>query len=166
MVPSGKSCSNRTDLTPNTQIHMIQIRIVNRSPYPLPAYATSGAAGMDLRAFLEHPVQLKTLERKLIPTGLFIEIPPGFEAQVRPRSGLAIKKGLSLVNSPGTIDSDYRGEIMIPVINLSTAENVIEPGDRIAQLVVARHETVAWEAVTSLVESSRGQGGFGHTGVK
>lgn len=144
---------------------MIQIRIVNRSSHPLPAYATAGSAGMDLRAFLQEPVRLKSLERQLIPTGLFLEIPVGFEAQIRPRSGLAIKNGISLVNTPGTIDSDYRGEIMIPLINLSTAEQLIENGDRIAQMVIARHETIAWEAVESLEATTRGAGGFGHTGI-
>lgn len=144
---------------------MIQIRIVNRSSHPLPAYATAGSAGMDLRAFLQKSVRLKSLERQLIPTGLFLEIPVGFEAQIRPRSGLAIKNGISLVNTPGTIDSDYRGEIMIPLINLSTAEQLIENGDRIAQMVIARHETIAWEAVESLEATTRGAGGFGHTGI-
>ncbi len=142
----------------------MKIRIVNQSAHELPAYATSGSAGVDLRASLEAPVMLKPLERALIPTGLFLELPLGTEAQVRPRSGLAIKRGLSILNSPGTIDSDYRGEIKVIVINLSNEPQQIENGERIAQMVFARHETAEWEVVETLEETQRGAGGFGHTG--
>lgn len=144
---------------------MLELPIVNRSHHPLPQYETPGSAGMDLRAFLPEPVVLKSLERMLIPTGLFLEIPLGYEAQVRPRSGLAIKKGLTLVNTPGTIDSDYRGELMIPLINLSAEAQTIADGDRIAQMIIARHETIAWQVVAQLETSVRGEGGFGHTGI-
>jgi len=140
------------------------IEIINRSGNPLPHYATNGSAGMDLRAEIALPVTLKPLERQLIPTGLFIALPDGAEAQVRPRSGMAAKKGITMLNSPGTIDSDYRGEIKVIVINLSNEEQVIEPGERIAQLVVAKYEKVQWREVNELVETSRGTGGFGHTG--
>jgi len=145
---------------------MISISVINQSHHPLPEYQTEGAAGMDLRAFIKEPIELRPLERKLIPTGLFIEIPMGFEVQVRPRSGLAIKKGLTLINTPGTIDSDYRGEIMVPMVNLSNETNIIEDGDRIAQMVLARHETIVWERRENLSESKRGVSGFGHTGTK
>jgi dUTP pyrophosphatase len=140
------------------------VRIINRSPYPLPQYETSGSAGMDLRANLESPVTLSPLERALIPTGLFIELPNGYEAQIRPRSGLAIKRGLTMLNSPGTIDSDYRGEIKCIVVNLSNEVQTIEPGERVAQMVVARHEQVQWQPVEQLPDSERGAGGFGSTG--
>lgn len=146
---------------------MLQLSVINRSHHPLPQYETSGSAGMDLRAFLPGgAVTLRSLERRLIPTGLYLEIPPGYEAQVRPRSGLAVKKGLTLVNTPGTIDSDYRGELMVPVINLSAEIQTIADGDRIAQMIVSRHETIAWRLVTQLEASSRGAGGFGHTGTR
>jgi dUTP diphosphatase len=141
------------------------IRIINNSKNSLPAYETIHSAGMDLRAELDEPVTLKTLERKLIPTGLHIELPEGFEAQIRPRSGLAYKHGISIVNSPGTIDADYRGEIKVLLVNLSTEPFEIKPGDRIAQMIVARHEKIDWEEVKILNETSRGAGGYGHTGV-
>lgn len=141
-----------------------EVKIVNTSNNPLPEYATDGAAGMDLRADLVTPVVLKSLERKLIPTGLFIELPHGYEAQVRPRSGLAIKQGITCLNSPGTIDSDYRGEIKIVLINLSGEDQIINPGDRIAQLVLQKTEKIQWEQVTVLTETVRSNGGFGSTG--
>ncbi len=140
------------------------IRIINKSNNSLPAYETLHAAGMDLRANIEAPVLLKPLERKLVPTGLFIELPEGFEAQIRPRSGLAYKHGISIVNAPGTIDADYRGEIGVLLVNLSDQVFEINPGERIAQMVVARHEKVEWQQVESLTETSRGTGGYGHTG--
>ncbi|MBB6111358.1 deoxyuridine 5'-triphosphate nucleotidohydrolase [Mucilaginibacter lappiensis] len=142
------------------------IRIINKSKNSLPAYETAHAAGMDLRADIEEQVQLKPMERKLIPTGLFIELPEGFEAQIRSRSGLAFKHGIGIVNSPGTIDADYRGEIKVLLINFSTEVFEINNGDRIAQMVVARHETVSWNEVEVLNETTRGEGGFGHTAVK
>ena len=132
----------------------------------MPAYATGLSAGMDLRANLEAPITLRPFQRCLVPTGLFIALPQGFEAQVRPRSGLAVKKGVTVLNSPGTIDADYRGEICVILVNLSDADFVIEDGERIAQMVVARHETVEWEPVEGLEATERGEGGFGHTGVK
>ncbi len=144
---------------------MIQVAIINKSPHDLPAYQTAGASGMDLKAWLPEPVTLKPMERKLIPTGLFIAIPEMHEAQIRPRSGLAIKRGLSLVNTPGTIDSDYRGEVMVPMINLSTEDQTIVDGERIAQMIVARYEKVEWAETTTLDDTTRGAGGFGHTGV-
>jgi dUTP pyrophosphatase len=142
----------------------MKVQIVNRSGQPLPAYATLLSAGMDLRADLETPVTLGPLERTLVPTGLFIALPPGFEAQVRPRSGLAAKHGITVLNTPGTIDADYRGEIKVILVNLSNTPFEIVPGERIAQMVVARHERVEWEAVDSLDETARGAGGFGSTG--
>jgi len=142
------------------------IRIINKSKNSLPAYETAHAAGMDLRADIQEMVQLKPMERKLVPTGLFIELPVGFEAQIRPRSGLAFKHGIGIVNSPGTIDADYRGEIKVLLINFSTEVFEINNGDRIAQMVVARHETVNWDEVEVLNETTRGEGGFGHTAVK
>jgi len=143
----------------------MQVKIINRSPHPLPQYETKGSAGMDLRANLETPVTLGPLERKLIPTGLFIELPAGFEAQIRPRSGLSIKKGLTLVNTPGTVDSDYRGEIKIILVNLSNEPQKVEPGERIAQMVIARYERIEWLHVENLSETERGSGGFGSTGL-
>ena len=143
---------------------MLEVKIVNRSRHTLPAYATAGAAGMDLRAQLEAPITLPPLGRVLVPTGLFIELPQGYEAQVRPRSGLAIKHGLTVLNSPGTIDADYRGEIKVALVNLSAEPFEIQDGERIAQLVVARHEEVTWLPVEELGETERGAGGFGHTG--
>lgn len=142
----------------------MNIRIINRSHHPLPAYATPLSAGMDLRANLETPITLRPLERCLVPTGLFMALPQGYEAQVRPRSGLALKKGITVLNTPGTIDADYRGEIGVILVNLSQEDFVINDGERIAQMVVARHETVTWEAVEDLDETERGAGGFGHTG--
>lgn len=143
----------------------VKIKVINKSQNELPQYETSGAAGMDLRANLENEIRLKPLERKLIPTGLFIELPEGYEAQIRPRSGLAIKKGLSLVNCPGTIDADYRGEINLIVINLSNEIQIIHHGDRVAQMVIARYEKAHFEETGALEFSERGAGGFGHTGV-
>ncbi len=143
----------------------MDIRIINRSGNPLPSYETSGAAGADIRAHLEAPVSLAPFERKLIPTGLYIELPEGFEAQIRPRSGLAIKKGITLLNTPGTIDSDYRGEIKVILINLSNEAQHIHPGDRIAQMVISTYQRANWDLVEALEVSSRGAGGFGHTGV-
>jgi dUTP pyrophosphatase len=142
----------------------MQIRIINRSTNELPSYSTTHSAGMDLRAFLSEDIVLKPMERKLIPTGLFIEIPEGFEAQIRPRSGLALKKGITVLNTPGTIDADYRGEIGIILVNLSQEDFVISNGERICQMVVARHEKVIWEISDMLEETNRGEGGFGHTG--
>ncbi len=144
---------------------ILTVKIINRSPYDLPRYETSGSAGMDLRAVLDAPLTLSPLGRALVPTGLFIELPAGFEAQIRPRSGLAVKRGITLLNSPGTIDSDYRGEIKCIMVNLSNDPQVIEPGERIAQMVVARYEQVAWQQVEILEESQRGAGGFGSTGT-
>ena len=144
----------------------VPVQIINKSPHQLPSYQTAGSSGMDLRAWLPEPITLKPMERRLIPTGLYMALPIGYEAQIRPRSGMAIKKGLSLVNTPGTIDSDYRGEIMVPIINLSTEEQIIEDGERIAQMIVARYDIVEWESVEELDETVRGAGGFGHSGVK
>lgn len=145
---------------------MLKVKIVNKSKHTLPEYATAHAAGLDLRAELDSPVVLKSLERAMIPTGLFIELPVGYEAQVRPRSGLAAKHGITVLNSPGTIDADYRGEIKVIAVNLSSQEFTIENGERIAQLVVAKHEQVEWQAEEVLGETERGAGGFGHTGTK
>jgi len=144
---------------------MVQVQIINKSPHLLPAYQTDGASGMDIRAWLPEPVTLQPMERKLIPTGLYIALPMGFEAQIRPRSGLAIKRGLTLINTPGTIDSDYRGEVMIPIINLSTEEQIINDGERIAQMIVSKYEKVHWENVELLEDTARGAGGFGHSGT-
>ncbi len=142
----------------------MKIRIINRSPFPLPEYATPQSAGLDLRANLTEPVTLQSLQRTLVPTGLSIALPAGYEAQVRPRSGLALKHGISLVNTPGTIDADYRGEIGIILINLSQEPFTLQPGERIAQLVIARHERAEWEPTDTLDPTERGAGGFGHTG--
>lgn len=142
------------------------VKIVNKSSNPIPEDGTAHSAGMDIRAFLPEPVLLKPLERRLIPTGLYIELPIGYEAQIRPRSGLALKKGITVLNTPGTIDADYRGEIGIILINLSADEVIIESGERICQMIVSRHDVVRWEEVEILAESDRGEGGFGHTGVK
>lgn len=142
----------------------VSIKIVNKSTNPLPAYATSGSSGMDLRAMLDNPVTLKPLERTLIPTGLFIELPVGYEAQIRPRSGLALKQGITCLNTPGTIDSDYRGEIKIILINLSASDQVIQPGDRISQMIIQKVEQANWIETNSLEISERNEGGFGHTG--
>ena len=145
---------------------MLAVKIVNKSKHALPAYATYQSAGMDLRAELSAPVELKPLQRILVPTGLFIELPEGYEAQIRPRSGLAFKNGVTVLNSPGTIDADYRGEIKVLLVNLSNETFIINDGERIAQMVIAKHETVEWKAVESLEESIRGEGGFGSTGKK
>lgn len=142
----------------------MEIAIINRSHHPLPSYATPLSAGMDLRANLDNPIVLAPMERRLVPTGLYIALPPGYEAQVRPRSGLALKHGIGLLNSPGTIDADYRGEVGVILVNLSAEPFTINDGDRIAQMVVAAHEHVAWRPVESLDETERGAGGFGHTG--
>jgi dUTP pyrophosphatase len=144
----------------------MKVNIVNRSRFPLPHYATVHSAGLDLRADLEQSQVLMPLERTLVPTGLFIELPEGFEAQVRPRSGLAAKHGISIVNTPGTIDPDYRGEIKVILVNLSDVPFTLEPGERIAQMVIARFEHISWNEVETLSETVRGEGGFGHTGVK
>ena len=148
-------CSKKNTLT---------IRIINHSANPLPKYETPGSAGMDLRANITAPIQLGPLERALIPTGLHIELPQGYEAQIRARSGLAAKRGLTMLNSPGTIDSDYRGEIKCIVVNLSNETQTIEPGERIAQMIIARYEQISWEEVTRLDETERSSGGFGSTG--
>ncbi len=144
----------------------MKVRIINKSNHPLPGYETSHSAGMDLRASLTEPVLLKPLERAIIPTGLFIELPEGYEAQVRPRSGLAAKKGITVLNSPGTVDADYRGEIKVILINLSNENFAIENGERIAQMIVSAHERVEWSHAEVLLETERGAGGFGSTGVK
>ncbi|SFA48129.1 deoxyuridine 5'-triphosphate nucleotidohydrolase [Pedobacter suwonensis] len=148
------------NLTPNK----MEIKIINTSGHPLPQYETAHAAGMDLRVAITEEIILKPLQRLLVPTGLFIELPVGYEAQIRPRSGLAYKHGISIVNSPGTIDADYRGEIKVLLVNLSDTDFKIVNGDRIAQMVVAKHETVSWQPVTALGETARGEGGYGHTG--
>ena len=144
----------------------MKVRIINRSSFPLPEYATVNSAGMDVRANISEAVALGPLERAMIPTGLYMAIPSGYECQVRPRSGLAAKHGISVLNAPGTIDADYRGEVKVILVNLSNDTFVIEPGERIAQIVVARHESVEWESVEVLDETSRGEGGFGSTGTK
>lgn len=144
----------------------MEVKIVNKSKHKLPEYSTELSAGLDLRANLDEPVILKSLERALIPTGLFIELPASYEAQIRPRSGLAYKHGLTVLNSPGTIDADYRGEIGVILVNLSNKDFTIEDGERICQMVIAKHEQAEWEEVKVLNETVRGAGGFGHTGVK
>lgn len=144
----------------------MQIKIINKSQHDLPNYETIASAGMDLRANLSAPITLKSLERTIVKTGLFIELPIGYEAQVRPRSGLAAKKGITVLNSPGTVDADYRGEIGVILVNLSNEDFIIENGERIAQLIIAKHERAEWIAVQELSETSRGEGGFGSTGVK
>ena len=143
-----------------------EVKVTNRSHHPLPQYATPLSAGMDLRANIDAPITLRPLERHLIPTGLFIALPPGYEAQVRPRSGLALKKGITVLNSPGTIDADYRGELMVLLVNLSADDFVVSDGERIAQMVVARHAQVQFVPVAELDDTERGAGGYGHTGVK
>ncbi len=144
----------------------MKVQVINKSKHPLPKYATGLSAGMDLRANLESPITLKPLQRCLVPTGIFMALPEGFEAQVRPRSGLAIKKGIGVLNSPGTIDADYRGEVCVILVNLSSEDFVIEDGERIAQMVIARYEQADWQEVDVLDETERGAGGFGHTGKK
>ena len=140
--------------------------VINKSKHELPSYATNAAAGMDLRAHLAEPIVIKSLERTLVPTGLFIELPVGYEAQIRPRSGLAFKNGVTVLNSPGTIDADYRGEIKVLLVNLSKEDFTINDGERVAQMVIAKHEQAEWIAVETLIETERGAGGFGHTGTK
>lgn len=142
----------------------MKVQIINRSSHPLPTYATALSAGMDLRANLSEPITLAPLQRALIPTGLYLALPVGYEAQVRPRSGLALKHGITVLNSPGTIDADYRGEVGVILINLSDTSFTIADGERIAQLVIAQHESIVWEEVSDLGETERGSGGFGHTG--
>ena len=144
----------------------MKVKLINKSKHETPSYATPLSAGMDLRANLENSIQLNPMERSLIPTGLFMQLPEGFEAQIRPRSGLAFKHGITVLNSPGTIDADYRGEIKVLLTNLSNQAFVIQDGERIAQLIVTKHEVVNWEIAESLDDSERGEGGFGHTGKK
>lgn len=144
----------------------MQVKVINNSKYPLPEYATLQSAGMDLRANISESISLKSLCRELIPTGIYIELSKGYEAQIRPRSGLAFKNGVTVLNSPGTIDADYRGEIKVLLTNLSPNEFIIEPGERIAQIVFSKHETISWQEVNELNDSVRGSGGFGHTGIK
>lgn len=145
---------------------MVEIKVVNKGHQPLPTYATGQSAGMDLRANIEEPIVLHPMERTLVPTGLYIALPVGFEAQIRPRSGLALKKGITVLNSPGTVDADYRGEVMVLLINFSTEDFIINDGERIAQMVIARHEQAQFVTVEELDETERGAGGYGHTGVK
>lgn len=144
----------------------MKIKVINKSKHELPCYATGAAAGMDLRANIDSPIVLKSLERTLVATGLFIELPVGYEAQIRPRSGLAFKNGLTVLNSPGTIDADYRGEIKVILVNLSKEDFTINDGERVAQMVIAKHEQAEWQEVQVLEESGRGEGGFGSTGKK
>ncbi|MBQ1908799.1 MAG: dUTP diphosphatase [Bacteroidaceae bacterium] len=144
----------------------MKVQVINRSHHALPQYATASSAGMDLRANLQEPIELWPMQRCLVPTGLFLSLPPGFEAQVRPRSGLALKRGITVLNTPGTIDADYRGEVGVILINLSQEPFTINDGERIAQMVIARHEQAVWEEVEVLDETERGAGGFGHSGVK
>lgn len=143
----------------------ILIKIINQSDNNIPHYATPGSAGMDIRANLSGPITLQSLQREMVPTGLFIELPHGYEAQIRPRSGLANKQGITCLNSPGTVDSDYRGEIKVILINLSDKEQIIHHGDRIAQMIISKVEKIKWEIVQQLNETERGKGGFGHTGL-
>lgn len=147
-------------------IDKVEVKIVNKSPNALPAYSTEQSAGMDLRAWLGEPVVLQPMERALIPTGIYIELPPGYECQIRPRSGLALKRGLTVLNTPGTIDADYRGEVCVILANLGNEPQTIENGERVCQMVVARHSTVEWVQVDVLGDTERGAGGFGHTGSK
>lgn len=166
MFNFAKLLKSLNNYLPGKQVSIMQIRIVNNSTNDNPSYETLHSAGMDLRADLKEPVELKPLERAMIPTGLFIELPIGYEAQIRPRSGLAAKAGITVLNAPGTIDADYRGEIMIILVNLSSQSFVINHGDRVAQMVIARHEKAELIKTETLNESARGQGGFGHTGLK
>jgi dUTP pyrophosphatase len=145
---------------------MIQVKVINKGKQPLPKYATPQSAGMDLRANIEEAFTLKPLERKLVPTGLFISLPEGYEAQVRPRSGLALKHGITVLNTPGTVDADYRGEVGVVLVNISNEPFTVEPGERIAQMVIAKHEQADFVVVEELDETERGAGGYGHTGVK
>ena len=146
--------------------YIMRIRIVNKSKHPVPAYETIHSAGMDLRANLDNPILLKPMQRTLIPTGLFVEIPVGYEAQIRPRSGLAFKNGVTVLNTPGTIDADYRGEVKVILVNLSNDDFEVKDGERVAQMLIAAHERADWEEVNELTETTRGAGGFGHTGTK
>lgn len=145
---------------------MIKVSIINKGHQPLPAYATPQSAGMDIRANIDEPVTLRPMERRLIPTGLYMALPEGFEAQIRPRSGLALKHGITVLNTPGTVDADYRGEIMVLLVNFSDKDFIVNDGERIAQMIIARHETAAFTEVEVLDETERGAGGYGHTGVK
>ena len=145
---------------------MVKVKVINKGHQPLPAYATPQSAGMDLRANIGESITLRPMERKLIPTGLYMALPAGYEAQVRPRSGLALKHGITVLNSPGTIDADYRGEVMVLLVNLSAEDFVVNDGERIAQMVIARHETAVFAEVAELDETGRGTGGYGHTGVE
>ncbi len=147
-------------------IDKVEVKIVNKSTNALPHYSTDQSAGMDLRAWLKEPVTLQPMERTLISTGIYIELPPGYECQIRPRSGLALKRGLTVLNSPGTIDADYRGEVCVILANLSNEPQTIENGERVCQMVVAKHSTVQWQLVDALGDTERGAGGFGHTGTK
>jgi len=144
----------------------MKIKVVNKSKHPLPHYATTQSAGMDLRANLDEPITLKPLDRTLVKTGIFMELPAGYEAQVRPRSGLAFKKGITVLNTPGTIDADYRGEVGVILVNLSNEDFLVEDGERVAQMVIAKHEQPSWEEVEELIETERGAGGLGSTGLK
>ncbi|HXI00302.1 MAG TPA: dUTP diphosphatase [Sphingobacteriaceae bacterium] len=144
---------------------MLKVSVINRSNNPLPSYETEYSAGMDIRAYIDGPVWIKPMQRTLIPTGLFIELPEGFEAQIRPRSGLALKHGITILNSPGTIDADYRGELKVLLVNFSDVDFEVKHGDRIAQMILAKHELINWEEVEVLSETIRGEGGYGHTGV-
>lgn len=144
----------------------LKVKIINRSHHPLPAYATPGSSGMDVRAFVKHPIVLQPLERVLVPTGLYLQLPRGYECQIRPRSGLALKHGITIANAPGTVDSDYRGEVGIIVINLSKEPFVINDGERICQMVIARYDRVEWEQVERIDETVRGDSGFGHSGTE
>jgi dUTP pyrophosphatase len=144
----------------------MKIQVVNQSKHPLPEYATEFSAGLDLRANIDEPIELKPLERTLVSTGLFIALPKGYEAQIRPRSGLAFKHGITVLNSPGTIDADYRGELKVLLVNLSNTSFMINDGERIAQMIIAKHEQISWNEASSLDETERGAGGFGHTGTK
>ena len=144
----------------------MKIKVVNKSKHPLPHYATTQSAGMDLRANLDEPIILKPLDRTLVKTGIFMELPAGYEAQVRPRSGLAFKKGITVLNTPGTIDADYRGEVGVILVNLSNEDFVVEDGERVAQMVIVKHEQPSWEEAEELIETERGAGGFGSTGLK
>lgn len=144
----------------------MKVKIINKSRHALPSYATALSAGMDLRANIDAPITLQPLERRLVPTGIYIALPPGYEAQVRPRSGMATKHGITVINSPGTVDADYRGELRVSLVNLSNTAFTIDDGERIAQMIVARHETVEWEETDSLDETERGAGGWGSTGTK
>lgn len=145
---------------------MVQVKVINKGNQPLPTYATTQSAGMDLRANIDNPITLKPMERRLVPTGLYIALPQCYEAQVRPRSGLALKHGITVLNTPGTIDADYRGELMVLLVNFSTEDFIINAGERIAQMVIARHEQASFVEVEVLDETERGAGGYGHTGVK